>query len=150
MGLWGSKQQKDINLRNPEPQGAVFISESAIDNIIKVSEQQQQQQAKSNNQQQQPKSNELDLRLLPDLNDKRIEQYEQNLIANFNEATKEVEKMFHERYQTVPVCIDLQKSVSECYKSNKDRSLNCLDIANQFVKCVEKERQNRFGLTAFN
>ena len=147
MGLWGSKQQKEINIKNPEPSGQVFVSENALDNVIKSMD-----SAKSNGKKQQTQNaaQQSDLQLLPDLYDKRILEYEKQLLTNFDKASKEVENMFKERYQTVPVCYDLQKDVSACYTTNKNQPLQCLDIANQFMKCVEKERQNRFGLTALN
>ena len=153
MGLWGSKQQKDITIKNPEPEGVVNVTPNAIDNIIRTQEQaerkakgQSEPASKSQESQSTPSENYADLRLQADLQDKRIADYERNLLANFEQATKEVENLFRDRYQTVPVCMDEQKSVSECYTEYRGQPLKCLDIANKFIQCVEKERQSRFGL----
>jgi hypothetical protein len=50
MGLWGSKQQKrDINLENPnEPSvpGQVYLSEEALENVLKTVSSQQKTSSK--------------------------------------------------------------------------------------------------------
>lgn len=38
MGLWGSKQQKDVAIANPESIGQVFVTEDALKNVIKTVE----------------------------------------------------------------------------------------------------------------
>ena len=38
MGLWGSKQQKEVSVANPEPIGQVFVTENALNNVIKTVE----------------------------------------------------------------------------------------------------------------
>lgn len=38
MGLWGSKQQKDLSVSNPEPIGQVFVTDDALKNVIKTVE----------------------------------------------------------------------------------------------------------------
>ena len=88
--------------------------------------------------------------LSADLYDKRLLEYERNLIQGFNTASKDVEELFRQRYRTLPVCADFQKKVSECYTSNVSAPLKCVDIAQEFVKCVEKERQAKFGLPPSN
>lgn len=40
MGLWGSKQQKDVSIANPEPIGQVFVTDDALKNVIKTVEEQ--------------------------------------------------------------------------------------------------------------
>jgi hypothetical protein len=78
----------------------------------------------------------------------RINDYEDRLVNSFNSASKEVEDLFRTRYKTMPICVDLQNSVVECLNSNTKYPLKCLDVSNQYLKCVESERQNRFNLTA--
>lgn len=85
-----------------------------------------------------------------DLYDKRLLEYERNLVKGFNTASREVEELFRDRYRTLPVCADIQKRVSECYSSNTSAPLKCVDIAQEFVKCVERERQAKFGLPPTN
>jgi hypothetical protein len=147
MGLSGSKQQKEINIKNPEPEGQVFVTQNAIDNVVKSAEQATNPSNGSATKQKNSDSGQ-DARVLADLSEKRLVEYEKNMLANFEKASVEVDNLFRERYQTVPVCLDLQKNVSACYTENKSQPLKCLDITNQFIKCIEKERQSRFGLTA--
>jgi hypothetical protein len=141
MGLWGSKQQKDIKINNPEP-AEVFVTEKAITNVLHSVNDSKNAKKKGN-----PDVANNDMRLLPDLHDKRIAEYEHELLKGFGQATKEVEELFKERYQTVPVCLDLQQNVSKCYSQNSKSPLNCIDLVNEFNKCVELEKQKRFGLT---
>jgi hypothetical protein len=150
MGLWGSKQTKEVNIKNPESGGQVFVTQNAIENLLRSAEEAQNptQPAESNKVSDNNSSNSNDARLSPDLLDKRIAEYEKNMLTSFNAASAEVDNLFRERYQTVPVCLDMQKTVNTCYTDNRSQPLKCLDIANQFIKCIEKERQNRFGLTA--
>lgn len=49
MGLWGSKQQKDVSFNNPEPIGQVFITDNALNNIVKTVEQQDTKQTNAEN-----------------------------------------------------------------------------------------------------
>lgn len=140
MGLWGSKQQKELNIKNPEPNGQVFVTQNAIENVIKSNGD------TKTSKQDASTSSSADLKLSADLSDKRIQEYERNMLVSLDKAAKEVENLFKERYQTVPVCLEFQKSVSQCYAVNKGQPLKCLDVSNEFLKCVEKERQNRFGL----
>ncbi len=81
--------------------------------------------------------------LTPELHDKRIALYEANLVANFDQASRHVEQLFRERYQAIPVCGELQKVVGKCYEENSRQTLKCANIASQFLKCVEEERQVR-------
>ncbi|CAF0845838.1 unnamed protein product [Brachionus calyciflorus] len=146
MGLWGSKQKRDITVPNPEAAAQVFVTEEAITNVLKTF-QESTNQSKKNIEEPKPAPASLDLHLSPDLHDKRISEYEKGLVEGAKQASKEVEEMFRERYTTMPVCVDLQSRVSKCYSDNSDRTLNCLDVANEFIKCVENERQKKFGLT---
>jgi hypothetical protein len=144
MGLWGSKPQKEISIQNAE----VYVTEDAISNILKSSS------SPSTNQSGKPEekatTTESSDSAAADLADRRLVEYEKNLIKGFNNASKEVEELFRERYKSLPVCFDLQKSVSQCYSENARLPLKCVDIANQFVRCVEKERQAKFGLPPTN
>lgn len=38
MGLWGSKQQKNVSVTNPEPISQVFVTDDALKNVIKTVE----------------------------------------------------------------------------------------------------------------
>lgn len=148
MGLWGSKEQRNITIKNTEPAGQVFVTEDAITNVLETVNESNKPKTKAEPtriEEPAAKNAELDLRLLPDLHDKRINEYEKNLISSLEQASKEVENLFRERYTTMPVCLNLQQQVSQCYSENPNKTLNCLDIANKFVKCVEQERQRKLG-----
>lgn len=145
MGLWGSKQKKELNISSNE----IFVTEDALTNVIKNAKDKTTDNKQANDQQQQQPAT-TDLKLSTDLYEKRLVEYEKNLINGFNSASKEVESLFRDRYQTLPVCFDLQKSVSDCYTENAKLPLKCVDIANQFLKCVEKERQSKIGLPPTN
>lgn len=143
MGLTSSKQPKEFSLGNPETPAQVFVTEEAISNVLKTVN----ESSKAKEPVQEKIVNEFDLRLLPDLHDKRIEEYEKNMIQGLKQSSKQVEDLFRERYNTLPVCQDLQAQVSKCYAENSKYTLNCLDVANQFIKCVEQERQKKFGVS---
>ncbi|RNA29550.1 MICOS complex subunit MIC19 isoform X2 [Brachionus plicatilis] len=143
MGLWGSKQQREIKISNPEPKPEVFVTESAISNVLKTVK----DSAKETKKLEEKRPEDFDLRLSTELHDKRISEYEKNMVDGLNLASKQVDELFRERYTTIPVCSELQAKVSKCYSENSDRTLNCLEIANEFIKCVEQERQKKIGFT---
>jgi hypothetical protein len=142
MGLWSSKgQPKEITVNRIE----VAITEDALLNL-----QSQTTETKK------PAATEVasdtklhhedQLRLNSEIN-QRLNDYEKRLIDSFNNASKEVEDLFRTRYKTMPICVDLQTTVMDCLNSNSKYPLKCLDVSNQYLKCVEEERQNRFNLT---
>lgn len=141
MGLWGSKQQREIKITNPEPKPEVFVTENAITNVLKTVKNSANETKKTD------ESKSVDLRLSAELHDKRIVEYEKNMIEGLSSASKQVEDLFRDRYTTIPVCSELQAKVSKCYSENSDRTLNCLEIANEFIRCVEQERQRKVGFT---
>jgi hypothetical protein len=147
MGLWGSKQKRDIVIENQQIPGQIFVTEDAITNVLKTVQEgnSSSKASDANPSDQKSKLNEPvgSLKLSPDLHDKRINEYESTLVTNLENASRYVENLFRDRYQTIPVCHELQKSVDQCYNDNANRTLNCLDIANKFIKCVEEERQSR-------
>ena len=138
MGLWSSKQTKTVNIPNPDQgNGQIYVTDDAIQTMLHTVESNKEKTptaaaatktASTNNQ------GPLDLRLLPDMHDKRIAEYEHNLLEGFSQSTKEVENLFKERYKTFPVCFDLQKSITQCYNENSKQPLKCLNISNQFIK----------------
>lgn len=144
MGLWGSKPARELTVQNPDKPTEVYVTEKALTNVIKSStgEEKQNKPVQTNNN----VKSESKAELPPDLREKRISEYEANMLNRFNQTTKEVEKLFGERYETVPICLDLQASISNCYTENPKHPLKCVNIANEYVKCVETERQRRMGL----
>ena len=144
MGLWGSKQPRSVTIKSPDDVAEVQLSEEALTNLVKTinAENKSKKEVATGNKNASASSdNNTPLRLIPDLHDKRIETYERNLAQNFDKASKEVEAMFRDRYKTIPVCFDVQKSVEACYQDNPSLPLKCNDIVSQYLRCVEQERK---------
>jgi hypothetical protein len=143
MGLWSSKQTRELTIKNPEKPTEVYVTEDALSNVIKS--------ATANNSPpptpETPPVLPLELKKKKETrDDKRLAEYEQQMLAKFNETTHNVEKQFGERYETLPVCLDLQASISSCYSENTKQPLKCSSLANEYIKCVEAARQKRLGL----
>jgi hypothetical protein len=139
MGLGSSKEARDITISASDV-GVVRISEAAVDNI--------KESIDIKNNAVIPKVEERfrneDEKALA----ARLEEYEKNLIQNFKKASKDVELLFRDRYKSIPVCLDLQQTVMNCYSQNPKYPLKCLDISEQYIKCVENERLNRFKVSS--
>lgn len=144
MGLWGSKPTRELTVKNAEKPAEIYVTENALSNVIKTSTNQEQTNQENNNSSKQ-NANVIQ-QLPPNLHDKRIDIYEKSMLEKFNETTKEVEKLFGERYESLPVCLDLQANIANCYTENPKHPLKCINIANQYLKCVELERQKRLDL----
>lgn len=144
MGLWSSKQSRDVNVNRREAE--VMITEDAISTVLKSLEPQnigkpkQEKPADDSNNSNNNSSNSKQP-VNSDNSDIRIAGYERNLADSFEKASKEVDELFRQRYQTLPVCTDLQSQVGKCYKENPRLPLKCSDIVNQYIKCVESERK---------
>ena len=137
MGLWGSKQKRELEIPN-EPIG---VSVDALNAILDAAEAPKAQATLANTQT--PPPAPVDLHLSAELHDKRLLAYERGMIESLDSSSKYVEGLFRERYRTAAVCGELQASVSACYAQHPRATLNCLDIANKFIKCVEDERKAR-------
>jgi hypothetical protein len=143
MGLWSSKQTKNVTVTNPEPtSGQIYVTDDAVKTMINTLESSKEKSATiktskstdGTNKSTSTNQDHLDLRLSPDMRDKRISEYEHNLMDGFSKSSLEVENLFKERYKTFPVCFELQKSITQCYNENPKQTLKCLDISNQFLK----------------
>lgn len=138
MGLWNSKQTKNVTVTNPEISGQIYVTDDAIQTMLNTVESSKEtvnaKKTSKISDANEKTQGQLDLRLLPDMRDKRISEYEQSLVEGFSKSTLEVENLFKERYKTFPVCFELQKSITQCYNENSKQPLKCLDISNQFLK----------------
>lgn len=150
MGLLGSKNKREITISNPEQPGKVYVTEDAITSIIHTAQSNASKSKKPEAPKSQNTNRDPDIKLNPELSDKRISEYEKSLIDGFTQSSVDVENLFRDRYTTYPVCNDLQTSIVKCYSDNPKQTLNCLDISNEFVRCVERERQKKYGLPAVN
>ena len=91
-----------------------------------------------------PPPQEIVLNLSSELNQKRIQNYEQAMVKSFNDGTKEINDLVRDRYKTTPICNDLQRMLTGCYKENTRYSMKCADLAEKYSKCVEEQRKARF------
>ena len=144
MGLTSSKEAKDVTITAADV-GVVRISEEALNNIKDIIE---TETSKSETKVEESKPAIIQKERAPTENEAalaaRLDEYEKKMIHNFKNATKDVEEMFRDRYKTLPVCLDLQQLVKNCYNENQKYPLKCLDISEKYIKCIENERLNRF------
>ncbi|XP_027698057.1 MICOS complex subunit MIC19 [Vombatus ursinus] len=59
----------------------------------------------------------------------------------YQRAAEEVESKF-KRYETHPVCADLQAKILQCYRENPQQTLSCSTLANQYQHCVNHAKQS--------
>ncbi|XP_072508813.1 MICOS complex subunit MIC19 [Notamacropus eugenii] len=59
----------------------------------------------------------------------------------YQRAAEEVESKF-KRYETHPICADLQAKILQCYRENPQQTLSCSALANQYQHCVNHAKQS--------
>ncbi|XP_043824870.1 MICOS complex subunit MIC19 isoform X1 [Dromiciops gliroides] len=59
----------------------------------------------------------------------------------YQRAAEEVESKF-KRYETHPICADLQAKILQCYRENPQQTLSCSTLANQYQHCVNHAKQS--------
>ncbi|XP_012576507.1 PREDICTED: MICOS complex subunit MIC19 isoform X2 [Condylura cristata] len=59
----------------------------------------------------------------------------------YQKAAEEVEAKF-KRYESHPVCADLQTKILQCYRQNNKQTLSCSALADQYMRCVNQAKQN--------
>ncbi|XP_061663788.1 coiled-coil-helix-coiled-coil-helix domain containing 3a isoform X3 [Syngnathoides biaculeatus] len=59
---------------------------------------------------------------------------------NYHEAADKVNAKF-KRYDTYPVCTDLQGQILACYRENAGKTLHCSNIAAMYLQCVNNAKQ---------
>jgi hypothetical protein len=149
MGLWSSKQEatRELKVKNESPR-EIFVTEKVINSITSNLKNESQPTTtattvtplvpSSTTSSQDPKQI---------INEQILADYEETMLLNFNKTTKEVEKLFGDRYESLPVCLDLQSSISNCYAENLKYPLKCINFANEYIKCVELARKKRLELS---
>ncbi|XP_041702403.1 MICOS complex subunit mic25a isoform X2 [Coregonus clupeaformis] len=65
---------------------------------------------------------------------------------------KQTEKQFHDQAtksealvkarNTEPVCINLQSQILNCYKENREQTLQCSDLAKTYMQCIDAAKKN--------
>ncbi|XP_074049767.1 MICOS complex subunit MIC19 [Macrotis lagotis] len=59
----------------------------------------------------------------------------------YQKAAEEVESKF-KRYETHPICADLQTKILHCYREYPQQTLSCSALANQYQHCVNHAKQS--------
>ncbi|XP_061618404.1 coiled-coil-helix-coiled-coil-helix domain containing 3a isoform X4 [Phyllopteryx taeniolatus] len=59
---------------------------------------------------------------------------------NYHKAADQVNAKF-KRYDTYPVCADLQGQILACYRENAGKTLHCSNIAAMYLQCVNNAKQ---------
>ncbi|XP_046729239.1 coiled-coil-helix-coiled-coil-helix domain containing 3a isoform X2 [Silurus meridionalis] len=74
--------------------------------------------------------------------EERSTQFYKATIENHHKAADEVNAKFR-RYETSPVCADLQGQILKCYRENAGKTLLCSNIASLYLQCVNSAKQNK-------
>ncbi|XP_029317564.1 coiled-coil-helix-coiled-coil-helix domain containing 3a isoform X4 [Cottoperca gobio] len=74
--------------------------------------------------------------------EERSAQFYKVTTENYHNAADQVNTKF-KRYETYPVCADLQGQILACYKENVGKTLNCSNIAALYLQCVNNSKQNK-------
>ncbi|XP_051911434.1 coiled-coil-helix-coiled-coil-helix domain containing 3a isoform X2 [Hippocampus zosterae] len=61
---------------------------------------------------------------------------------NYRQAADQVNAKF-KRYETHPVCADLQGQILACYRENAGQTLHCSNIAAKYLQCVNNAKQKK-------
>ncbi|XP_077450358.1 coiled-coil-helix-coiled-coil-helix domain containing 3a isoform X6 [Stigmatopora argus] len=61
---------------------------------------------------------------------------------NYHKAADQVNAKF-KRYDTFPMCTDLQGQILACYKENAGKTLLCSNIAAMYLECVNNAKQTK-------
>ncbi|KAI5618025.1 MICOS complex subunit MIC19 isoform 1, partial [Silurus asotus] len=72
--------------------------------------------------------------------EERSTQFYKATIENHHKAADEVNAKFR-RYETSPVCADLQGQILKCYRENAGKTLLCSNIASLYLQCVNSAKQ---------
>ncbi|XP_072327217.1 coiled-coil-helix-coiled-coil-helix domain containing 3a [Scyliorhinus torazame] len=62
----------------------------------------------------------------------------------YQTAVSEVESKF-KRYESRPICAELQEDVLRCYQKNPDQTLSCSALAKQYMHCINYAKQSLLG-----
>nr|XP_061809466.1 carbohydrate-responsive element-binding protein-like [Nerophis lumbriciformis] len=72
--------------------------------------------------------------------EERSAQFYKVTTENYHKAADQVNAKF-KRYDTYPVCADLQGQILACYKENAGKTLHCSNIAAMYLQCVNNAKQ---------
>uniref|UniRef100_A0A2I2YB43 Coiled-coil-helix-coiled-coil-helix domain containing 3 n=1 Tax=Gorilla gorilla gorilla TaxID=9595 RepID=A0A2I2YB43_GORGO len=73
--------------------------------------------------------------------EKRSSEFYRVTTEQYQKAAEEVEAKF-KRYESHPVCADLQAKTLQCYRENTHQTLKCSTLATQYTHCVSHAKQS--------
>ncbi|KAM9310969.1 MICOS complex subunit MIC19 [Gastrophryne carolinensis] len=76
--------------------------------------------------------------------EERSAQFYKVTTEQYQEAANTVEARF-KRYESHPICADLQAQILQCYQQNPQKTLNCSALASQYMQCVSNAKQSMLG-----
>ncbi|XP_078409179.1 coiled-coil-helix-coiled-coil-helix domain containing 3a [Cetorhinus maximus] len=74
----------------------------------------------------------------------RSAQFYKLTTEQYQKAVGEVESKF-KRYESQPICAELQEDVLRCYQKNQDQTLSCSALAKQYIHCINYAKQSLLG-----
>ncbi|XP_065599875.1 MICOS complex subunit MIC19 isoform X1 [Cyrtonyx montezumae] len=72
--------------------------------------------------------------------EERSAQFYKVTTEQYQKAANEVSARF-KRYETQPVCADLQGKILQCYQQHAQETLSCSALASQYLHCVNHAKQ---------
>ncbi|XP_063782831.1 MICOS complex subunit MIC19 [Pseudophryne corroboree] len=76
--------------------------------------------------------------------EERSAQFYKVTTEEYQTAANSVEARF-KRYESHPVCADLQSQILQCYQQNPKQTLSCSVLASQYLQCVNSAKQSMLG-----
>uniref|UniRef100_A0A669QTQ2 Coiled-coil-helix-coiled-coil-helix domain containing 3 n=1 Tax=Phasianus colchicus TaxID=9054 RepID=A0A669QTQ2_PHACC len=77
--------------------------------------------------------------------EERSAQFYKVTTEQYQKAADEVSARF-KRYETQPVCADLQGKILQCYQQHAQETLSCSALASQYLHCVNHAKQVSVGI----
>ncbi|KAM9028964.1 MICOS complex subunit MIC19 isoform 1-T1 [Ara ararauna] len=72
--------------------------------------------------------------------EERSAQFYKVTTEQYQKAADEVSSRY-KRYQTHPICADLQDKILQCYRQHAQETLSCSALASQYLHCVNHAKQ---------
>ncbi|KAM4747581.1 MICOS complex subunit MIC19 isoform 2-T2 [Rhinophrynus dorsalis] len=76
--------------------------------------------------------------------EERSAQFYKVTTDQYQKAADDVEARF-KKYETHPICADLQAKILQCYQQNPQQTLSCSVLASQYLHCVSGAKQSLLG-----
>ncbi|XP_010128141.1 PREDICTED: MICOS complex subunit MIC19, partial [Chlamydotis macqueenii] len=72
--------------------------------------------------------------------EERSAQFYKVTTEQYQKAADEVSARF-KRYESHPICADLQDKILQCYRQHAQETLSCSALAGQYLRCVNHAKQ---------